>query len=49
VAVPYRNGWFWIDDRDQRSKLMLNFLMFIFSLTEGGPSQGAPIVTVPAR
>ncbi len=49
VAVPYRNGWFWIDDRDQRSKRMLNFLMLMFSLTEGGPSQGAPIVTVPAR
>jgi hypothetical protein len=49
VAVPYRNGWFWIDDRDQRSKQILNFLMIMFSLTEGGPAQTAPIVTVPTR
>ena len=49
VAVPYRDGWFWIDDRDQRSKQMLSFLMIMFSLTEGGPAQAAPIVTVPTR
>ena len=49
VAVPYRKQWWWIDDRDQRSKQILTFLMLMFSLTEGGPSQSAPIVTVPAR
>jgi hypothetical protein len=49
VAVRYRNQWFWIDDRDPRSKLTLTFLMIMFSLTEGAPSQGAPVVTVPAR
>jgi hypothetical protein len=49
VAVRYRNQWFWIDDRDQESKSILGFLMFMFSLTEGAPSQGAPVVTVPAR
>ncbi len=49
AAIPYRNQWFWIDDRDQRSKQTLTFLMLMFSLTEGGESQGAPVVTVPAR
>lgn len=49
VAVPYRNNWYWIDDRDQRSKQILSFLMVMFSLTEGAPSQGAPVVTIPAR
>jgi hypothetical protein len=49
VAVPYRNNWYWIDDRDQRSKQILSFLMVMFSLTEGAPSQGAPLVTIPAR
>lgn len=49
VAVPYRNQWFWIDDRDLRSKHILTFLMMMFSLTEGAPSQAAPVVTVPAR
>jgi len=49
VAVNYRNQWFWIDDRDRQSKQMFNFMMFMFALTETGPTQAAPIVTVPAR
>lgn len=49
VAVRYRNHWFWIDDRDQQSKLMLSFLMLLFSLTEGTATQPAPVVTVPVR
>ena len=49
VAVNYRNQWFWIDDRDSRSKQIFNFMMFMFSLTETGSTQAAPIVTVPAR
>jgi hypothetical protein len=49
AAVPYRGHWFWIDDRDQRSKQVMSFLMVMFSLTEGAPAQAAPVVTVPAR
>jgi hypothetical protein len=49
VAVKYRGGWFWIDDRDHRSKAAFNFLMLLFSLTETGSAQTAPIVTLPAR
>ena len=49
VAIPYRKRWFWIEDRDQRSKQILSFLMLMFSLTEGAPSQSAPVVTIPAR
>jgi hypothetical protein len=48
ATVPYRNYWFWIDDRDMRSKVLFSFLMFIFSLTETGGKEGAPIITVPA-
>jgi len=48
IAVPYRNYWFWIDDRDLRLKTLFSFLMFIFSLTETGGKEGAPIITVPA-
>ncbi|NTU43162.1 MAG: hypothetical protein HGA78_08965 [Nitrospirales bacterium] len=49
IAVPYRNYWFWIADRDMRSKTLFSFLMFIFSLTEtGGVKEGAPIITVPS-
>jgi len=49
VAVNYRTQWFWIEDRDRQSKQMFNFMMFMFSLTETGSAQAAPIVTVPAR
>lgn len=49
AAVPYRNNWYWIDDRDQQSKQIPSFLMVMFSLTEGAPAQGAPVVTIPAR
>jgi hypothetical protein len=47
--IPITGIWFWIEDRDQKSKQILSFLMIKFSLTEGGPSQGAPIVTSAAN
>ncbi len=49
VAVPYSNHWFWIDNKELPSKNIFSFLMFLFSLTETGEKEGAPIVTVPAR
>jgi hypothetical protein len=48
LAVPYRNHWFWIDDRDLRSKSLFSFLLFVFSLTDTEGKEGAPIVTIPA-
>ena len=48
AAVRYRKHWYWIDDRDVRSKASFTFLMFIFSLTETQGKDGAPIVTIPA-
>ena len=49
VSVKYRNQWFWIDDKDKQSKMIFNFMMFMFSLTDTGGQQAAPLVTVPAR
>jgi hypothetical protein len=50
VSTRYRDHWFWIDDRDVRSKSLFSFLMFMFALTETGETQTrAPVVTVPAR
>jgi hypothetical protein len=50
VGVRYREHWFWIDDRDAKSKLTFNYLMMMFSITETtGSQQAAPVVTVPTR
>ncbi len=49
VSVHYRDSWFWIDDRDYPSKRLFSFLMYLFSLTETGGPQAAPIVTVPTN
>ncbi len=49
TAVSYRGKWFWIDDQDIPSKRNFAFLMFLFTLVEKtGPTEGAPIVTIPA-
>ena len=48
AAVPYRDRWFWIDDRDYQSKKLFSFLMFVMTLTETGGKEGAPIVTINA-
>jgi hypothetical protein len=47
VSIPYRNSYFWIDDRDMRSKKIFSFLMFVFTLVETGEKGAAPIVTIP--
>lgn len=47
TAAKYRNLWFWIDDRDFKSKRTFVFLMILFSLTETGGKQGLPLVTIP--
>ena len=48
TAVRYRDYWFWIDDRDFKSKRTFAFLMILFSLTETGGKAGLPLVTIPA-
>jgi hypothetical protein len=47
VSVPYRNSYFWIDDRDLFSKKIFSFLMFVFTLVETGEKGPAPVITIP--
>jgi hypothetical protein len=48
VSIPYGDHWYWIANRDYRSKQIFSFLMIVFSLTDAGPAKGQPIVTIPA-
>lgn len=48
VTVPYRDHWFWIDDRDVPSKKMFSFIMFIFTLVEPASREAPPVLTIPA-
>ncbi len=47
TTVRYKDHWFWIDDRDFKSKRTFSFLMILFSLTESGGKEGLPMVTIP--
>jgi len=47
-AVKYKDHWFWVDDRDFKSKQAFAFLMILFSLTESGVQKDLPLVTIPA-
>ncbi|MCX7149544.1 MAG: hypothetical protein NTY05_09070 [Rhodocyclales bacterium] len=49
AAVPYRNRWFWIDDRDLDSKRMFMFLTVFSALAETGIAPQTPLITIPAR
>jgi len=49
AAVPYRDHWFWIDDRDLLSKRTFSFLMFAFTLVEAGEARPAPMLSLPVR
>jgi hypothetical protein len=48
AAVPYRQNWYWIDDKDLPSKRPFFFVMFLFSFLETETKQGAPVITLPA-
>lgn len=48
TAVRYRDHWYYIDDRDFKSKRAFTFVMVLFSLSETGGRESLPLVTIPA-
>ena len=49
VMVNYRDHWFWIDDRDLKTKRAFAFMMLLFTLAETGEQQNLPLITIPAQ
>ena len=49
VAVPYRGQWFWIDDRDLKTKRAFAFMMVLFTLADTGDREALPLITIPAQ
>jgi hypothetical protein len=49
VAIPYRNHWFWIDDRDLKTKRAFALMMLVFTLAETGEKENLPLITIPAQ
>ena len=49
AAIKYRDSWYWIDDRDFRSKGIFTFLMVIMTLAEKDDKAPAPVVTIPVN
>lgn len=47
VSVRYRDLWFYIDDRDLRSKRTFAFLNVLYNVTQTGES-AVPVLTIPA-
>jgi hypothetical protein len=49
AAVHYREHWFWVDDRDWRTKRAFTAIMFFFTLAETGGNEKLPLITIPAQ
>lgn len=48
VVIRYRGHYFWVDDRDLKTKRIFAFLLLVSTLAESPARGGVPILTIPA-
>lgn len=49
AAIKYRGYWYWVDDRDFKSKGVFTFLMVMMTLAEKEDKVPSAVVTIPAN
>ncbi len=49
ATVHYRGQWFWVDDRDWRTKRAFTAIMFLFTMAENSGEEKLPLITIPAQ